>query len=401
MSEQCEALRPRTETKKKHDYAAMGRKRIMFKFIIVDDEKIIRSGLAKSFDWSSIGFEPVEQFEDGKEAIEYLKNNAVDVVLTDVRMYEVSGIELAKYVFDNHPQTKVVIISGYKEFNYAQEAMRYGVCDYLLKPLDREEIRKVFLRVGEILAKERDDQNRSSTLPFQYFDESAYKEIVSYNNQLVAAVVAGAVEEAGAIHKNWFSLIDAAPKEILFFAIHSVIEEIYIRFSRMDVYIEERFDKDIVLGQLSNTETKDLFKETGKLISNLCQSASVIQANPEDRMILKAKQYIDRHLSENFSVEDVARCVYLSSSYFSREFKNRTGENAIDYIIRCRMEKAVELAESGRYTATEICKMVGYTDKKYFNRSFKKFTGRSVEDYQNHYQLGKGKTIFYGKEKQR
>ena len=64
-------------------------------------------------------------------------------------------------------------------------------------------------------------------------------------------------------------------------------------------------------------------------------------------------------------------------------------------------EKAVELAESGRYTATEICKMVGYTDKKYFNRSFKKFTGRSVEDYQNHYQLGKGKTIFYGKEKQR
>ena len=83
----------------------------MFKFIIVDDEKIIRSGLAKSFDWSSIGFEPVEQFEDGKEAIEYLKNNAVDVVLTDVRMYEVSGIELAKYVFDHHPQTKVVIIS--------------------------------------------------------------------------------------------------------------------------------------------------------------------------------------------------------------------------------------------------------------------------------------------------
>ena len=79
MSEQCEALRPRTETKKKHDYAAMGRKRIMFKFIIVDDEKIIRSGLAKSFDWSSIGFEPVEQFEDGKEAIEYLKSLQLQV----------------------------------------------------------------------------------------------------------------------------------------------------------------------------------------------------------------------------------------------------------------------------------------------------------------------------------
>ena len=167
----------------------------------------------------------------------------------------------------------------------------------------------------------------------------------------------------------------------------------------MDVYMEERFDKDIVLGQLSNTEAKELFKETGKLISNLCQSASVIQANPEDRMILKAKQYIDQHLSESFSVEDVARCVYLSSSYFSREFKNRTGENAIDYIIRCRMEKAVELAKTA-WTAAEISKMVGYTDKKYFNRSFKKFTGCTVEEYQRNYQMGKGKTIFYGKEKQ-
>ena len=302
INEQCKALRLRTETNKKHEYAAMGRNRIMYQFIIVDDEKIIRSGLAKSFDWSSIGFEPVEQFEDGKEAIAYLENNTVDVVLTDVRMYEVSGLELAKYVFENHPQTKVVIISGYKEFNYAQEAMRYGVCDYLLKPLDREEIRKVFLRVGEILAKERDDQTRPTTLPFQYFDESAYKEIVSYNNQLVAAVVAGAVEEAAAIHKKWFALIDAAPQEILFFAIHSVIEEIYIRFSRMDVFMEERFDKDIVLGELSNTEAKDLFGETGKLITSLCQSANAIQANPEDRMILKAKQYIDRHLSESFSV---------------------------------------------------------------------------------------------------
>ena len=77
----------------------------MYRFIIVDDEKIIRAGLAKNVDWLSIGFEPVGQFEDGRDAIEYMEHHSVDVVLTDVQMYEVSGIELAKYVFETCPQT--------------------------------------------------------------------------------------------------------------------------------------------------------------------------------------------------------------------------------------------------------------------------------------------------------
>ena len=165
----------------------------------------------------------------------------------------------------------------------------------------------------------------------------------------------------------------------------------------MEVYLDERLDKDVIFERLSNTDARELFKAMEKLVTDMSQSASIIQANPEDRVIIKAKQYINRHLSENFSVEDVARSVYLSSSYFSREFKNRTGENAIDYVIRCRMEKAVELAKSGLYSSNEIGAMVGYSDKKYFSRSFKKYTGRTVEEYQKSYRSGRGQTTHHEK----
>ncbi len=99
-------------------------------------------------------------------------------------------------------------------------------------------------------------------------------------------------------------------------------------------------------------------------------------------MILRAKQYIEDHLAENFSIEDIAKSVFLSSSYFSREFKSHTGQNVIDYIIDRRMKRAMELLREGKYNANEISAMVGYADSKYFYRSFKKHTGFTVRQYQ-------------------
>lgn len=354
----------------------------MYQFIIVDDEEIIRSGLAKYFDWPSIGFEPIGQFEDGKDAIEYLQKNSVDAVLTDVKMYEISGIQLAKYVFEHCPQTKVIILSGYKEFDFAKEAMSYGVCDYILKPVNREEIRSVFLRVRDILDKERRERETAATLPFSYCDGSEYQEILSCNNRLVAAVVAGNAEEVYNIHEEWFALISGAPHEFLFFAISNMFEEIYIRFARMGIHLEDRLEKEKVFERLGGIETGELFMATGKLLLEFCDFLSDKKENAEENMIVRAKQYIARHLSENFSIEDVAKSVFLSSSYFSREFKNHTGENVIDYVIRCRMTNAIELIKQGKYNANEISAMVGYADSKYFHRSFKKFTGYTVREYQ-------------------
>ena len=119
----------------------------MYKLVVVDDEKAIRKGICKYIDWESMGFEVVADFEDGKETIDYIKNNEVDVVLTDIEMAEVSGLELARYIHENNLLLKTVIISGYKEFEYARKAVEYGVEHYLLKPVRLEEVSQVFAKI--------------------------------------------------------------------------------------------------------------------------------------------------------------------------------------------------------------------------------------------------------------
>jgi len=140
----------------------------MYKLIIVDDEKAIRRGIRDYFDWENMNFEVAALFEDGKEALEYIQKEHVDVILTDIEMAEVSGLNLAKYISDNQLPHKVVIISGYKEFEYARKAVQYGVANYLLKPIKIEEVTEVFTKISKELAKEekkRENEKFKELLP--------------------------------------------------------------------------------------------------------------------------------------------------------------------------------------------------------------------------------------------
>ena len=132
----------------------------MYKLIIVDDEKAIRNGIKNYFDWASMNFEVTALFEDGKEALAYLEQEEVNVVLTDIEMAEVSGLTLAKHIYDNGLPQKVVIISGYKEFEYARKAVQYGVEYYLLKPIKMEETIEVFTKISRDL----DENNKKGEL---------------------------------------------------------------------------------------------------------------------------------------------------------------------------------------------------------------------------------------------
>lgn len=354
----------------------------MYKVCIADDEEIIRNGLAKHFDWNSIGFEVVGQFEDGQDTISFLEHNRVDAILTDVKMYKVSGIELARYVSEHCPQVKVVILSGYKEFEYARESMKYGVCDYVLKPVDMEEIRAVFLRVRDILENGRRNLETAPTLPFSYCDGQEYREILACGSSLVAVVVSGDSSAVYACHEKWFALLEGAPSEFVFFIVSNLFEELYIRFNLMGIPLDGSLQKTEVLKKLSYTGIRELFAETGNVFLGFCGYLSDKKENAREGSIIRAKKYIEEHLSENFSIEDVAKSIFLSRSYFSREFSHFTGENVIEYVIKRRMNRAIELLKQERYNVGEISTRVGYRDSKYFHLSFKKYTGYTVKEYQ-------------------
>lgn len=127
----------------------------MFSVIIVDDEQTIREGIAKYIKKSFPELTVSGVFSDGTEAIDFLKSNDVDIVITDIKMSLKSGIDVAKYIFENTPTIKTVFLSGYQEFENAKQAIAYNVKYYLSKPVKLSELKDAISDLLSQIKKER------------------------------------------------------------------------------------------------------------------------------------------------------------------------------------------------------------------------------------------------------
>ena len=112
----------------------------MTKVLIVDDEKYVRMGIKSDTDWALIGCEVVGEASNGLEALEVAENTRPDLVVSDIRMPKMDGIELAEKLIEKYPNVKVIFLTAYNEFEYARQAVRIGVSDYLLKPFSDGEL---------------------------------------------------------------------------------------------------------------------------------------------------------------------------------------------------------------------------------------------------------------------
>lgn len=123
--------------------------------IIVDDEKKIRQGLSNIVNWEALGYRVAGTFENGYDAMLFIQNYRIDVVLTDIKMPKMSGLELMQYIKKNNPETKIIILSGYDEFSYVKEALTCGALDYILKPTDIDELESILTRTKETILREK------------------------------------------------------------------------------------------------------------------------------------------------------------------------------------------------------------------------------------------------------
>lgn len=131
----------------------------MYKIVIADDERLIRDGLL-SLDWKSCGMEIVGVAKNGVETQEIIDSQIFDVLLTDIKMPGMSGLELAGLLKENNPAAKTILLSGYGEFAYAQQAISLGVHGYILKPSTPEEILSTVKQACETIEQEK-EKNRS------------------------------------------------------------------------------------------------------------------------------------------------------------------------------------------------------------------------------------------------
>ncbi|HEY4392198.1 MAG TPA: response regulator, partial [Paenibacillus sp.] len=119
----------------------------MYKLILADDEEDVREGLLDLIDWESIGYQIVDTAENGREAIDLIERHVPDVVVTDIQMPFMDGLKLTEWIRKAYPATKVIILTGYEQFEYAQRAIQLDVNEYVLKPFSSEELAEVLRKV--------------------------------------------------------------------------------------------------------------------------------------------------------------------------------------------------------------------------------------------------------------
>ena len=153
----------------------------MTSVLIVDDEKYVRLGIKSETDWALIGCEVVGEASNGKEALELADELCPDLVISDIRMPKMDGIELAAKLLEKHPNTRIIFLTAYNEFEYARQAIRIGVSDYLLKPFDDGELEASIQRLLHLHSNAdiQESELENSLIPIKSKDEIQNKYVIT------------------------------------------------------------------------------------------------------------------------------------------------------------------------------------------------------------------------------
>lgn len=151
----------------------------MYKILVVDDEVFVRKGIVSETDWASMNCEVVAEAENGLDALEAVKKYSPDLIISDIRMPKMDGLDFLKTLREMENDVPLIFLTAYSEFEYAKQALRYFACDYLLKPFEDGELEAAVKRVLEENVRNKETPSESVTADVS--DKSPYiKEAVAY-----------------------------------------------------------------------------------------------------------------------------------------------------------------------------------------------------------------------------
>ena len=162
-----------------------------FSIVLADDEQNILFGMKKGIPWEDLGFEGVGAAQNGKEALELIEEHHPNLLISDIKMPFMDGLELAKIIHESYLNTKVILFSGWDDFEYARLAISYGVSEYIMKPINYEEMKSLLISMHEELEKEYAEKLNRNRL------EKVYEaSLPLLRQQFFSQIVTGALEES-------------------------------------------------------------------------------------------------------------------------------------------------------------------------------------------------------------
>jgi two-component system response regulator YesN len=382
----------------------------MFKVLLVDDEPFVTKALRVLIDWEDLGYSICGEASHGEEAVELIKKIGPDVVITDIRMPKMDGLELIKYCSDvlkTNPE--FIILSGYSDFRCAQQAIKYRVKEYLLKPVDEDELIGRLKAISKEFAKKKESFDESYkkaklNVTYNFYKRSGClipegnisKLSFNYNFEKILSIK----HIIEAVDKGDKNNIEAIIKEVFnqFYKSLSTVEVIKIYLNNLIVELmnlinEVGGDVDCFMQEFSSFagSIEELnFKETEKNTLKLCiESVGYIKSlkdNSSRGVINDVEKYIKKHYMEDINLKLISEKFYMNPVYLGQQFKKYFGKHFNDYINEIRIEEAKKLLSRTNKKIYEISEAVGYKNRDYFVGRFQKSTNMTPTEYKKSLQ---------------
>lgn len=331
----------------------------MYKLLLADDEAIIRDGILKMVDWQRLSITVTASCPNAFRALDSMMDDMPDILMTDVRMPGMDGLTLIERALSLNPNLQTLILSGYNEFDYARQALKYGVKEYLLKPCSGEEMEQALERACRDV-----DKLRSRVLQLSGERQEQVRGMVERLHELCADD-----REDEALERRVSEMEKAAnDKSILREALFHVIAGDETRAWAFPV-IQDALARPDQLPSLIVSSLRRLREESGGQRSFVQKMATYAEAH-----------YGDEALSLQYIADNV---LYMNADYIGREFSKNTGERFSNYLLRTRMEQAKKLLVAcPSMRSYEIAEKIGLgNNPHYFSLVFRKYTGMTPTEY--------------------
>ncbi|MFD2114649.1 response regulator [Paenibacillus yanchengensis] len=347
----------------------------MMRAVIIEDEALIRKSLNKLVSESSFGIDVVGEGSNGVEGLQLAERVFPDLIITDIKMPLMNGLEVIKNVKSSGIHCQFIILSGYGDFSFAQEAIHYGVSDYLLKPIRPEQLMQTLHKVKMEFEKRQVDWSEYSEWLIYCSEET--KRMAQY---IWDVNETEAIQSIDCFNRKW---IDSG-------GVNSQYKVRSMEFlSRIYSYLHndlgaKKLDydkKETILWEKSMAEVQVLNKQ---LIHGWLQTIRETRNYSAHMSVKQVTTFIEDHYKNNeLSLQMVADHVNLTAPYLSQIFKQSIGISFSQYLIETRMEKAKQLLSDPHCKAYEIPEHIGYTDYPHFSKTFKKLYGISPREFRS------------------
>lgn len=401
----------------------------MLKILIVDDEQVVRVYLQSIVNWEQYDCQVVTTCENGMEALEVMAQQPIDLILTDLEMPKMNGLQLIEEIRSRGYQTKVIVLSNHSDYDLSREVMKLGALDYYVKTnvkeadiismieLVSEQVKKQLLQKHALEEEKRlkIDNFKIGRKTFLttvltgdvYYNELQLSQYVKMYHLFEPRLSLYRLRFQQPIELRQFLYVDAIiaaefqkyDHDVLHLTQEKILVALYER-----TIVEEQVLMDHWLRIVKNIKNylraelqaskRLLIDSTDKLtsctklfqndvpgdVSPVIAAEELSHYRPEIQSILN---YIHEHYDERITLQDLSAFACLNEAYLSRLFKMETKKTINSYINELRIYKAKELLKSPNIMVKEVAQLVGIKDQLYFNRVFKKFCGENPTDYQD------------------